>query len=92
MAYVKGFLVSEGLNQGRVQLEDLLRSIPPGDNDRDYHNFIRRHEGLAGRAPAEAVGIKTEGENPWITMIQNASATEKLRSQNYRDGRRYAAR
>ncbi|MDA4114988.1 MAG: hypothetical protein OK442_00360 [Thaumarchaeota archaeon] len=30
---------------------------------------------LDGMTPAEAAGIKVEGENPWITVIQNASLT-----------------
>jgi transposase-like protein len=41
-----------------------------------YHNFIKPHEGLQGRTPAEAAGIKVEGENKWITLIQNASKPE----------------
>ena len=39
-----------------------------------YHNFIRPHMGLGGKTPAEAAGIKVEGENRWLTLIQNASA------------------
>ena len=39
-----------------------------------YHNFIRPHMGLGGKTPAEAAGIKVEGENKWLTLIQNASA------------------
>ena len=38
-----------------------------------FHNFIRTHEGLEGKTPAEACGIKVEGDNKWITLIQNAS-------------------
>jgi transposase-like protein len=38
-----------------------------------YHNFIRPHEGLNGQTPAERAGIKVEGENKWLTLIQNAS-------------------
>jgi len=38
-----------------------------------YHNFIRPHEGLNGKTPAEACGIKIEGQNRWLTIIQNAS-------------------
>ena len=38
-----------------------------------YHNFIRPHESLNGKTPAEACGIKVEGENKWKTLIQNAS-------------------
>jgi hypothetical protein len=37
-----------------------------------YHNFFRPHMGLSGKTPAEAAGIKIEGENPWVTVIQNA--------------------
>lgn len=38
-----------------------------------YHNYIRPHEALNGRTPSEACGIKVEGENKWLTLIQNAS-------------------
>jgi putative transposase len=38
-----------------------------------YHNFIREHEALSNKTPAEACGIKVEGENKWKTLIQNAS-------------------
>ncbi len=38
-----------------------------------FHNYIRPHEALGGRTPAEACGIKVEGENKWLTLIQNAT-------------------
>jgi transposase-like protein len=38
-----------------------------------YHNYLRPHEGLDGKTPAEVSGIKIEGENKWITLIKNAS-------------------
>ena len=38
-----------------------------------YHNYIRPHEGLDGKTPAEACGIKVEGKNKWLTLIQNAT-------------------
>lgn len=38
-----------------------------------FHNYIRAHEGLEGKTPAEACGIKVEGKNKWLTLIQNAS-------------------
>jgi transposase-like protein len=38
-----------------------------------YHNYFRKHEGLAGKTPADIAGIKIEGRNKWITVIQNAS-------------------
>ena len=37
-----------------------------------YHNFLRPHMGLDGKTPAEACGIKIEGDNKWMTIIQNA--------------------
>jgi transposase-like protein len=40
-----------------------------------FHNYIREHEGLNGKTPAEAGGIKIEGKNKWITLIQNAKKT-----------------
>jgi len=41
-----------------------------------YHNFIRPHMGLNGQTPSEAAGIKVEGENKRLTIIQNARKTE----------------
>lgn len=38
-----------------------------------YHNFIKPHEGLQGKTPAEACGIVVNGENKWMTLIQNAA-------------------
>jgi transposase-like protein len=38
-----------------------------------FHNYIRPHEGLEGKTPAEACGIKIEGKNKWLTLIQNSS-------------------
>lgn len=38
-----------------------------------YHNYIRKHEGLDGKTPAEVSGIMIEGENKWLTLIENAS-------------------
>jgi len=38
-----------------------------------YHNYFRAHMGLDGKTPAEAAGIKIEGRNKIMTVIQNAS-------------------
>jgi hypothetical protein len=40
-----------------------------------YHNFIKPHEALQGRTPAEAAGINVEGEDRWRTLIQNAATS-----------------
>lgn len=38
-----------------------------------YHNYMRPHEGLDGKTPAEACGIQVEGIDKWRTLIENAS-------------------
>jgi hypothetical protein len=38
-----------------------------------YHNYVRPHMGLEGKTPADLAGIRVEGENKWVTLIQNAS-------------------
>jgi transposase-like protein len=42
-----------------------------------FHNYVRPHDALDGRTPSEAAGIKVEGENKWLTLIQNASKKEQ---------------
>jgi transposase-like protein len=43
-----------------------------------FHNYIRVHEGLGGKTPSEVCGIKIEGKNKWITLIQNASHKHRI--------------
>jgi transposase-like protein len=43
-----------------------------------FHNYIRGHEGLDGRTPAEACGIQVKGKDKWLTLIQNASHQPKV--------------
>jgi transposase-like protein len=43
-----------------------------------FHNYIRGHEGLDGKTPAEACGITVQGKNKWLTLIQNASQQTKV--------------
>jgi hypothetical protein len=43
-----------------------------------YHNYFREHEGLKGKTPAEIAGIKIEGGNKWVTIIQNAVHEKQL--------------
>ena len=42
-----------------------------------YHNFIRPHEALKGKTPAEACGIVIEGNDKWKTLIENASKKDR---------------
>jgi transposase-like protein len=41
---------------------------------RFFHNFVRPHMGLEGKTPADVAGIKVEGKNKWVTLIQNAES------------------
>jgi transposase-like protein len=47
-----------------------------------FHNYIRPHQALHGKTPAEAAGIKVEGDNKWITLIQNAANKQSKCSRN----------
>jgi hypothetical protein len=38
-----------------------------------YHNYVRPHEGLNNKTPAEKCGIIIEGRDEWKTLIENAS-------------------
>ena len=38
-----------------------------------YHNYVRPHEALDGKTPADACGIMVQGENKWKTIIESAS-------------------
>lgn len=46
-----------------------------------YHNFIRTHESLNGQTPADLAGIKVEGQNKWLTLIQNGSLQPKINTE-----------
>ena len=36
-------------------------------------NFVRLHMASEGKTPSEMCGFKVEGENKWVTLIQNAT-------------------
>jgi len=63
--------------------EKIMRSLKRADTPiltgyQIFHNYLRPHEGLDGKTPAEACGIKVQGENKWVTLIQNASHPTKV--------------
>jgi putative transposase len=43
-----------------------------------FHNYIRPHMGLDGKTPSEACGIKVDGTNKWLTLIENSSMHQRL--------------
>jgi len=58
--------------------EKVMRSLKSCDTPiisgyQIYHNYIRPHMGLKGRTPAQVAGIEVQGENKWLTLIQNAA-------------------
>jgi transposase-like protein len=69
----------ERLNGELRDREKVMRSLknensPILQGMQIHHNFIRPHMGLKNEiTPSEAAGIKVEGENKWLTIIQNAS-------------------
>jgi len=42
-----------------------------------FHNYVRPRMGLDGQTPAERCGIKVEGDDRWLTLIQNAERNTK---------------
>jgi transposase-like protein len=57
--------------------ERVMRTLEKADSPiltgmQIYHNYVRSHMGLKGRTPSEAAGIRVEGEDKWLTLIQNA--------------------
>jgi hypothetical protein len=46
-----------------------------------YHNFIRSHQGIDGKTPADLASITVEGQNKWKTIIENASHVTKVNTK-----------
>jgi hypothetical protein len=68
----------ERMNGELRDREKVMRSLKNADTPiiaglQIYHNYIRPHMALDGKTPSEVAGIKVEGENKWLTLIQNAS-------------------
>ena len=68
----------ERLNGEIRDREKTMRSLKKDDSPiitgmQIHHNYIRTHMGLNGQTPADKAGIKINGNNKWITLIQNAS-------------------
>ena len=71
----------ERLNGEIRDREKIMRSLKKDDSSiisgmQIHHNFIRSHMGIDGKTPSEEAGIKVEGSNKWITLIQNAKKSQ----------------
>jgi len=67
----------ERMNGELRQREKVMRTLKKPDTEilsgmQICHNYIRPHEALNGKTPAEAAGITVEGQDKWLTLIQNA--------------------
>ena len=68
----------ERLNGEFRDREKVMRGVkkmdsPIFDGYQLYHNYVRSHMALDDRTPAEACGINVQGNNKWLTLIQNAT-------------------
>lgn len=68
----------ERLNNEIRDREKVMRGLKREDSPiitgyQIYHNYVRPHMALDGKTPSEKSGIMIEGNNKWITLIQNAS-------------------
>ena len=77
----------ERLNGEFRDREKVMRGIKTVDSPilkgyQLFHNYIRPHMGLEGKTPADACGITVEGENKWLTIIQNAAYPPKMDKEN----------
>lgn len=68
----------ERFNDEVIDREKTMRGLKKVDTPiltgyQIYHNYMRPHEGLKGKTPAEVCGINIQGQNKWKTIIENAS-------------------
>jgi hypothetical protein len=68
----------ERMNGELRDRERVMRTLEKSDTPilsgmQIYHNYIRPHMALKGKTPAEVAGIEIQGNNKWLTIIQNAS-------------------
>jgi hypothetical protein len=69
----------EGMNGEIRDREKVMRGLEKVDTPilagyQIYHNYIRPHEALNDKTPADLAGIHVRGKDKWITIIQNATA------------------
>jgi len=62
--------------------EKVMRGVksmetPIFEGNRIYYNFVRPHQALEGKTPAEMAGVGVEGENKWMGLIKNAGQKRK---------------
>lgn len=79
LRYIPIRAFTNGANKREIRdREKVMRGLKSTDTPiiagfQIFHNYMRPHEALKGKTPAEACGIKVEGDNKWLTLIQNTS-------------------
>lgn len=68
----------ERLNGELRDREKVMRGLKKDDSPiiagmQIFHNYVRSHMGIDNETPADRAGIKINGNNKWLTLIQNAS-------------------
>jgi putative transposase len=66
--------------------EKVVRGVKKNDSPlidgyQIYHNYVRSHMALEGKTPADLAGIEVQGENKWLTLIQNALETQRSKQK-----------
>jgi transposase-like protein len=83
----------ERLNGEIRDREKVMRSLKKSDTPiltglEIFHNYVRPNEGIDGHTPSELAGITIEGENKWLTLIQNASRKSNVPTRNTENSKR----
>ena len=69
--------VLERMHGSIREREKVIRGLKVDDTpiipmNQIYYNFIRPHQGLEGRTPAEAAGIGISGEDKWSKLLKRS--------------------
>jgi len=83
----------ERLNGEIRDREKVMRSLKKSDTPiltgmQIFHNYVRPNEGIDGHTPSELAGIQVNGENRWMTIIQNASRQSNVPKSNTKNSKR----
>ena len=73
----------ERLNGTIRDREKIMRSLKKDDSliitgMQIHHNYLRPYSGFGRKIPAKALCVKVEGNNKWITIIQNVEIHEVI--------------
>ena len=56
----------------KVQRAWKKHSSPTAEGQRVQYNFVKPHMALEGQTPAQIAGIKIEGKNKWMNLLEKA--------------------